>query len=768
MKRYGRALVCGMLAVMVAIGVGPKPTYAEDDSFVMPEGAMYEPEVALVSVQDGASADDVVSALAAKEGVPEGQIAAEVVSDGVVRVELAEGMSVEDAVNDLKSTDVALDAQPNWRYVAMEGEDDGAIADQPWLEAAAESVNDPYVGSQWGLASVKAFDAWSLAKVNGSVTVAIFDLGCDVSHPDLKANIVAPYNAYNALNGGSTSDVSPVMVNYNHGTHVAGIIGAVSNNGEGVSGVSYNAHLMPVKVSDANGDASTQTLLKAYDYVMSNARAHNVRVVNLSMGTAGRMGSDDVLLRKVDEAYSKGIVTVSCAGNKSSQGSYGFPYPCYPSDHDKIVSVMNLRKTSAGVELSDQSNYNISGERNKNISAPGANVYSTTPNGSYGTLSGTSMATPYVSAVLALEFAANPSLGVAEAVNILYSSATDLGTPGWDETYGWGEVNAYEAVRAAKGPTTPVSTGVIPVSTGSGAPWLRLSGANRYDTMSLVVEQGFSNSSWAVVATGANYPDALAASALAGTRSCPVVLTDSGSLSAQAASQIKRLHVGNAYLMGGAGAASEAVEAGLRRLGVNVTRVQGPDRQATSLQAYKTTRANASSSNTVIVATGSGFADALSIGPWAYATSSPVLLTKSDGTLSAEAADAVKADAGISRVVIVGGANVVSDAVRSQLGSNYTYVRLEGPNRYATSRAIAEWELGQGTGWSHPVLATGKDFPDALAGAALGGAGKSPLLLAASSNDPTLALERANASRIQGGFLLGGENAVPSSVAEAL
>jgi hypothetical protein len=66
------------------------------------------------------------------------------------------------------------------------------------------------------------------------------------------------------------------------------------------------------------------------------------------------------------------------------------------------------------------------------------------------------------------------------------------------------------------------------------------------------------------------------------------------------------------------------------------------------------------------------------------------------------------------------------------------------------------------------VLATGKDFPDALAGAALGGAGKSPLLLAASSNDPTLALERANASRIQGGFLLGGENAVPSSVAEAL
>ena len=316
------------------------------------------------------------------------------------------------------------------------------------LEAQAVSVNDKRVGEQWGLKSINAFDAWSLVKANHGVTVATFDLGCDVNHPDLKDNIVDPYNSYNAVRGGSDTDVTPYRGSpEGHGTHVAGIIAATANNGVGVAGVSYNANVMPVKVVGPDGTASTSSLIKAYDYVMEHKDSRNCRIVNLSMGVDKTASSDDTLLKKIDEAYAKGIVTVAAAGNSSSSKSKKVPYNCYPSDHSNVVSVINLQQSGTEVVRSSGSNYNEAGTLLKNISAPGTDILST-KGSSYGTLSGTSMAAPHVSGVLALMFAARPSLSVDDAVSLLYATATDLkgSTMSWE--YGWGEVNAYAAVSA--------------------------------------------------------------------------------------------------------------------------------------------------------------------------------------------------------------------------------------------------------------------------------------------------------------------------------
>ena len=303
----------------------------------------------------------------------------------------------------------------------------------------------------------------------------------------------------------------------------------------------------------------------------------------------------------------------------------------------------------------------------------------------------------------------------------------------------------------------------------------RLGGTTRYQTMGKIVDAGFAKSDWAVVATADNFPDALSSSALAGARGCPVLLTGGRALSGETMAEIARLGVRNVYLMGGEAAVSASVESSLRSHGVGVVRVAGPDRIATSANALKEVRAAGSTSDTVIVSTGAKFADTLSIGPWAYRSQSPVILAKSDGTLTSDAVSAIKADPFVKRIVLVGGTAAVSDAVRSQLGA-YDYVRLAGQDRYQTSAEVAEWVTSAGgMSWRRPAVATGENFPDALAGAALVGSQSSTLLLvpshlgghgSASPVDQAFASLSEAAGRIETLYVLGGTAAIDADVAE--
>ena len=160
----------------------------------------------------------------------------------------------------------------------------------------------------------------------------------------------------------------------------------------------------------------------------------------------------------------------------------------------------------------------------------------------------------------------------------------------------------------------------------------RLAGRDRYQTMAAVSAEGFASSSRAVVATGESFAGALAASGLAGAMGCPVVLTDGARLSGEAKSELSRLGVTSVTLVGGTSAVSEAVRLELESMGIHVTRVAGGSRQATSVAAMGALRAADGSSDTVVVASGSTFADALATGPWAWRSASPVLLTSTDGT----------------------------------------------------------------------------------------------------------------------------------------
>lgn len=261
----------------------------------------------------------------------------------------------------------------------------------------------------------------------------------------------------------------------------------------------------------------------------------------------------------------------------------------------------------------------------------------------------------------------------------------------------------------------------------------RLAGDTRYETAGLLFNQGnWQQGGSIVLASGANYPDALAASALAGDLNAPIMLTDPNGLSTETEWRIQNLKPARVYIIGGNAAVSVKVERRIAQLigsEANVQRIAGDTRYDTSL---KVASSLSNLSDTVIVTTGTNYADALSISPYAFATGSPVVLSSPSSGLSDSALKAIK-KAGYKKAVIVGGTSAVPASVTLQLEAQGigSITRLSGDTRYATSAKIAEFELKQNVGFTMDgaYLATGQNFPDALAAGALSGKHLAPLLL---------------------------------------
>ena len=247
--------------------------------------------------------------------------------------------------------------------------------------------------------------------------------------------------------------------------------------------------------------------------------------------------------------------------------------------------------------------------------------------------------------------------------------------------------------------------------------WARLGGATRYDTMREVVARSFSASTWAIVASGENYPDALAARSLAGALNCPVIITESGALTAQAASELSRLQVKNVYIVGGEQAVSAAVDGTLSSMGIATARVQGADRQGTSAAVASeilnlvNNRSTTKLADTLFVTTGSDYAGALSISPWAYRAAAPILLADGAGALTSECVNAVAKNTNLRRVVLIG--DTVSDTAVAQLrqaGMNLTSERISGATTFDINLGVTRWEVNHGFGHTSPVFACGSKY----------------------------------------------------------
>ena len=300
----------------------------------------------------------------------------------------------------------------------------------------------------------------------------------------------------------------------------------------------------------------------------------------------------------------------------------------------------------------------------------------------------------------------------------------------------------------------------------------RIAGTTRYETMDKLVGAGnFKIGGTAVLASGTNYPDALAASSLAGDRNAPILLTDPNSLSEETKARLRRINPQILFIVGGEAAVSSKVEKSVEELlgeSCTVIRLAGQTRYDTSLHVASL---NSGRSDTVIIATGGNYADALSISPYAYASGSPVLLCDSKSGLSADAIAAI-GKGGYTKAVIVGGTAAVPRKVESQLRSAGAgkITRLAGSTRYETSAKIADFELSSGLGFTMDglLLATGRNFPDALAAGPLAGRGPSPLLLVDPGESYACSYLGGHRNEISRATVVGGNAAIPDSDAQKI
>lgn len=385
----------------------------------------------LVIFEDGTTQVQAEAAMEVMSGEAEDAVDAE----DMTLVEIAPDQTVEQAIEEAETLPEVAYAQPNFIYELMEA------APAEWEPYA--SINDPYRGQQWSLNAMNMYSAWDISKGqdNSNIVVGIIDTGVQMNHPDLTGTLLADKCFDVVANGPLTGDKDPYISAYRpggHGTHVAGIIAAQANNGIGVAGISYNSKIIMVNAfwqHASDGMVTNSYFVKlAYDRLVSQG----VRVINMSLGGTASVNADDrALEQSIIRGEQQGIVTV-CAGGNDTGASF-----VVPGDFDACISVTSVRYVPGSPWQWGGGGYN----QYKDIAAPGWDIYSTMPGG-YGSKSGTSMATPAISGVVAMMLAYNPTLTVEQVKTILYNTATDIGDPGRDDDYGHGLVNAYAAMQA--------------------------------------------------------------------------------------------------------------------------------------------------------------------------------------------------------------------------------------------------------------------------------------------------------------------------------
>lgn len=330
--------------------------------------------------------------------------------------------------------------------------------------------NDPLYGSQWHLPKILAPEAWDITQGSTDVVIAIVDTGVDWNHPDLNANIwrnpgEIPANGVDDDNNGFVDDVvgwdfagadfkSPdndPSPGPGHGTHVAGIASAVTDNGIGIAGIGFRCRLMSIKTTR---DAASETIiLFGYEGIVY-AADNEADVINCSWGgPASSQFERDI----IQYATEKGSVVVAAAGNDNTSADH------FPSGHPHVVSVAWVR---ADDRKSSLSNYGPSID----VSAPGEGILSTVPNGGYQSLSGTSMASPIAAGIAALVKSVHPDWTpdqVGEQVRIT-SDPIDSLNPSFQQQLGFGRVNAFRALTVVSPSVRLTGFSVNDSATGNG------------------------------------------------------------------------------------------------------------------------------------------------------------------------------------------------------------------------------------------------------------------------------------------------------------
>jgi thermitase len=293
-----------------------------------------------------------------------------------------------------------------------------AYAEPDFLAQALGSPNDSFFTSQWGLTKVGAPQAWDVTTGSPSINIAILDTGVDVDHPDLANKIV---DNRNFTTSNTTDDI------YGHGTHVAGIAAANTNNGIGVAGLGYSCSIINVKVLGDDGMGYWSWIAQGIIWAADNG----AKVINLSLGDSSNSSTVE---DAINYAWNNGVVVVAAAGNDGNSN------PFYPAYYPNCIAVAATDANDAKTSWSNYGDW-------VDVGAPGDNILSTWGHKYYGSMSGTSMASPHVAGLAALLFATVSDTNGDGKLNDevrsrIEATCDDIGVIG----IGHGRINAARAV----------------------------------------------------------------------------------------------------------------------------------------------------------------------------------------------------------------------------------------------------------------------------------------------------------------------------------
>ncbi|WP_370324788.1 S8 family serine peptidase [Euzebya sp.] len=670
-----------------------------------------------------------------------------------------------------------------------------ALADDPDVVAVEPNIRREFLAApddtsydlQWAHAQTRAEGAWDVATGRGATAplIAILDSGVDATHPDLDGVVVSSLRSVDGrvIPGAPSNDPCGI----GHGTAVAGSAAARGDNDFGVAGVLWEARVIDIALTSPEngcpGGPSDDDTITAMAHV--TRLAEPPLAMNLSLG-ASLTACSQAYQAAADQARAAGIAVVAAAGNDGTSRT------SVPASCDGVISV--AATTADGTRASySQTNPQV------DLAAPGGDlrgpitscptfeqlvaqmVVTTSDRDAVSVIggcpdyvdpsghrlrgiSGTSFASPYVAAAIALirQVAADRGqpLSPDQAEAIIEATAQDVGAPGRDCDLGWGILDLDAAVDATVAGERPPLQPDAPIGTGGcGQPAASCSGALAADggpirrvadtgsattpvcqavAMSQVVLAD-GQSPFAVIARSDDFADALAGSAL-GLGIGPLLFTSStGELDPRTEAELRRVldfddGRPSAFIMGGTAAIPAAVDSRLESLGINPVRIAGDGREATAAAAARAVRqlvadAPFETRDHAFVAYGRDFADAVAAGQMAAYYGIPVLLTNRDGLHPVTAEELARLAP--ERVWALGGDAVIADQVIDDIDDlGFSVERLAGDTRIGTAMAIRDAYLDEmavdgvdSGGVVNVAVNVRHNFNDVLSASLLGGHG---------------------------------------------
>ena len=378
-------------------------------------------------------------------------------------VHLGQNVSVPEALHQYRQNPDVLYAEPDYVVKAFTTPNDLQFANQWNLHNTGQN------GGKLG-ADIHAPEAWALTTGNSGVVIGVLDTGIDYTHPDLAANVwtatgnisvttfagtvvqcAAGSHGFNAV----SSSCDPMDDN-GHGTHVSGILGAVGNNGIGVTGVNWSVKILPCKFLGPDGTGFISGAITCLDFI-KQVKDTGVDIIATNNSWGGALSSQ-ALQDAISAQEQDGILLVAAAGNEFADNDL---VPTYPAS----VPLPNVISVAATDRFDTIVPFSNIGRHTVHLAAPGNEILSTTPNNTYSVFSGTSMAAPHVTGVAALLKAQDPSRDWRAIKNLILAGGDTLPVTG--ETITSKRLNAFGALSCTN---SPVTSRVLPVkATISGA-----------------------------------------------------------------------------------------------------------------------------------------------------------------------------------------------------------------------------------------------------------------------------------------------------------